>query len=132
MQHQVANIIGSLDGTPPILAGALVEGPNTFAATGVLDGMRKCPAGGGDVFKKFNANGAVYKDDQQSYSTVEPAIDLTATSFLMFSWRIAGAPAVFLPSEDISAALDEAVAYTPNPQWPPTRRNSRRKAGRNP
>jgi endoglucanase len=132
MQHQVANIIGSLDGTPPILAGALVEGPNTFAATGFLDGMRKCPAGGGDVFKKFNANGAVYKDDQRSYSTVEPAIDLTATSFLMFSWRIAGAPAVFLPSEDISAALDEAVAYTPNPQWPPTRRNSRRKAGRNP
>ncbi len=132
MQHQVANIVGSLDGTPPILAGALVEGPNTFAATGFLDGMRKCPAGGGDVFKKFNANGAVYKDDQQSYSTVEPAIDLTATSFLMFSWRIAGAPAAFLPSEDISAAPDEAIAYTPNPQWPPTRRNSRRKVGRNP
>jgi endoglucanase len=132
MQHQVANIVGSLDGTPPILAGALVEGPNTFAATGFLDGMRKCPAGGGDVFKKFNANGAVYKDNQQSYSTVEPAIDLTATSFLMFSWRIAGAPAAFLPSEDISPALDEAVVYTPNPQWPPTRSNSRRKVGRNP
>ena len=98
-----------------ILAGALVEGPNTFAATGFLDGMRKCPAGGGDVFKKFNANGTVYKDDQQSYSTVEPAIDLTAASFLMFSWRIAGAPATFLPSADISPALDEVVAYTPNP-----------------
>jgi endoglucanase len=85
MQHQVANILGSLDGTPPTLRGALVEGPNSFAATGFLDGMRKCPPEGGDVFKKFNANGAVYKDDQQSYSTVEPAIDLTAASFLMFA-----------------------------------------------
>jgi endoglucanase len=132
MQHQVANIVGSLDGTPPILAGALVEGPNTFAATGFLDGMRKCPAVGGDVFKKFNANGAVYKDDQQSFSTVEPAIDLTAASFLMFSWRIAGAPSAFLPSEDISPALDEAVAYTPNRQWPPMRSHARRKMGQKP
>jgi endoglucanase len=132
MQHQVANIVGSLDGRPPTLAGALVEGPNTFAATGFLDGMRTCPAGGGDVLKKFNANGAVYKDDQQSFSTVEPAIDLTAASFLMFSWRIAGAPATLLPSEDISPALDEAVAYTPNPQWPPTRSRASRKIRRNP
>jgi hypothetical protein len=28
----------------------------------------------------------------QSYTTTEPAIDLTATSFLMFAWRQAGAP----------------------------------------
>jgi hypothetical protein len=28
----------------------------------------------------------------QSYSTDEPAIDLTATSFLMYAWRIAGGP----------------------------------------
>jgi endoglucanase len=132
MQHQVANIVGSLDGTPPILAGALVEGPNTFAATGFLDGMRKCPAGGGNVFKKFDANGAVYKDNQQSYSTVEPAIDLTAASFLMFSWRIAGAPAAFLPGEDNSPAFDEAVAYTPNPQWPPRRSHARRRMGQKP
>jgi len=132
MQHQVANIAGSLDGTPPLLTGALVEGPNTFAATGLLDGMRKCPVGGGNVFKKFNGNGAVYKDGQQSYSTVEPAIDLTAASFLMFSWRIAGAPATFLPSEDISATLDEAVSFTPNPQWPPRRNHARRKSGPTP
>src|SRR4029077_17374226 len=102
MQHQVANIVGSLDGTPPILAGALVEGPNSEAATGFLDGMRVCPAGGGDVFKKFNGNGAVYKDDQESFSTVEPAIDLTAASFWMFSWRIAVPPECLVPSEDIS------------------------------
>ena len=87
-----------------------------------------CPADGGNEFKKFNGNGAVYKDDQQSYSTVEPAIDLTAASFLMFSWRIAGAPAEFLPSDDISPALDAQIAYTPNPQWPPRRGRGTRKA----
>jgi endoglucanase len=122
MQHQVANIVGSLDGTPPILAGALVEGPNSFAATGFLDGMRKCPPQGGNTFKQFNANGAVYKDDQQSYSTVEPAIDLTAASFLMFAWRTAGAPAMFVPSGDISPSLDQAMSViNPNPNWPPRR-----------
>ena len=31
---------------------------------------------------------AVYEDNVQSYSTTEPAIDLTATSFLMWSWRL--------------------------------------------
>lgn len=93
MQHQVANLVGSTNGSPPILSGALVEGPNSFAATGSLTGMVKCPPAGGDVFAKFNANGAVFKDNVQSYSTVEPAIDLTAASFLMFAWEVAGAPA---------------------------------------
>jgi endoglucanase len=92
MQHQVANLVGSLNGSAPILAGAAVEGPNSFAATGLLSGMRTCPPGGGDAFKPFNGNGAVYQDNVQSYSTVEPAIDLTASSPLAFSWTIAGAP----------------------------------------
>jgi endoglucanase len=131
MQHQVANIAGSLDGTPPaVLAGALVEGPNSFAATGFLDGMRKCPPDGGNAFKKFNANGAIYKDNQQSYSTVEPAIDLTAASFLMFAWRTAGSPAVFLPGADISPALDQSLSVKPNPKWPPRRGQSRQLAHR--
>jgi len=34
----------------------------------------------------------VYQDNVQSYSTTEPAIDLTAASFLMWSWRIAQQP----------------------------------------
>jgi hypothetical protein len=38
------------------------------------------------------SNDAVYKDNVQSYSTTEPAIDLTSTSFLMWSWRMAGRP----------------------------------------
>ena len=92
MQHQVANIAGSLNGEPPVLAGAVVEGANSFPTGGRLDGMQTCPVGGGNVYKKFDGNGAVYKDNVVSYSTDEPAIDLTASSFLMYAWRIAGGP----------------------------------------
>jgi hypothetical protein len=53
--------------------------------------MIACPTDGMDVFAQFNGK-AVYKDFVQSFSTVEPAIDLTASSFLAFSWQIAGAP----------------------------------------
>ena len=43
--------------------------------------------------KSSTGNGAVYKDNVQSYSTDEPAIDLlTASSFLMYAWRISGGP----------------------------------------
>ena len=91
-QHQVANLVGSLTGTVPVLGGAAVEGPNSAASAGRLSGMRACPQGGGDGFKMFNGNGAVYKDNVQSFTTTEPATDLTATSMLMYSWRIAGAP----------------------------------------
>jgi endoglucanase len=92
MQHQVANIDGSTNRSAPILAGAAVEGPNTFAATGVVDGMVTCPPDGSDRFAQFNSSGAVYQDNVQSWSTVEPAIDLTATSPLAFAWQIAGHP----------------------------------------
>jgi endoglucanase len=90
MQHQVTNIIGSLDGSPPILAGAAVEGPNSFAAKGSLSGMRACPPDGVDTFAQFNGRTAVYQDNVQSYSTVEPAIDLTASSPLAFARQAAG------------------------------------------
>jgi len=90
MQHQVTNPVGSLDGSPPVLAGAAVEGPNSFAATGVVYGMKTCPVNGVDQFAQFNNGTAVYQDNVQSWSTVEPAIDLTATSPLAFAWQIAG------------------------------------------
>jgi endoglucanase len=104
IQHQVANIAGALDGTSggtPILWGAATEGPNSYTTSGTLDGMNLCPANGKDTFKKFNGNSgpydpnnpAVYQDNVQSYVTTEPAIDLTSTSFLMFSWRQAKHPA---------------------------------------
>ena len=95
IQHQVANLAGALDGTrggSPILWGAATEGPSGAAATGLLDGMLACPADGSDRFARFNGNSSVYQDNVQSYSTTEPAIDLTATSFLMWSWRLAHGP----------------------------------------
>jgi len=100
IQHQVANLAGALDGTSggiPVLWGAASEGPGGYISSGVLDNMILCPADGADPFKKFNGNGgafdpsqtAFYQDNVQSFSTTEPAIDLTATSFLMWSWRMA-------------------------------------------
>jgi endoglucanase len=89
MQHQVANLAGSLDGSAPILAGAVVEGPNGTVFSGVVSGMRLCPTGGGDPFAQFNSK-ALFKDDVQSFSTVEPAIDLSATSPLAFARQMAG------------------------------------------
>lgn len=104
IQHQVANLTGALDGTAggtPVLWGAVSEGPAYAATSGIVSGMILCPANGPDPFKIFNGNDgpynasqqAVYQDNMQSYSTTEPAIDLTSTSFLMWAWRIAGRPA---------------------------------------
>lgn len=103
IQHQVANLAGALHGTSggtPILWGAATEGPASAATSGIVPGMILCPKSGADPFAIFNGNDgkynpgqvAVYRDNMQSYSTTEPAIDLTATSFLMWSWRLAGRP----------------------------------------
>jgi endoglucanase len=87
--HQVANLAGSLDGTPPVLNGAAVEGPNGTLYSGFLTGMRNCPPDNSDPFAQFNSN-AKFKDDIESFSTVEPAVDLTATSPLAFARQAAG------------------------------------------
>ena len=46
-QHQVANLAGSLDGSldgsPPVLAGAVVEGPSDEASTGTISGHAALP-----------------------------------------------------------------------------------------
>ncbi len=90
LQHQVANLVGSLDGTPPVLAGAAVEGPNGTATKGFVSGMNLCPANGVDTFAQFNGHHAEWKDDMQSFSNTEPAIDLTASSPLAFARQMAG------------------------------------------
>jgi endoglucanase len=87
--HQVANIVGSLDGTPPVLKGAAVEGPNGTLYRGFQSGMRNCPPDDSDPFAQFNGS-AKFKDDIESFSTVEPAVDLTATSPLAFARQAAG------------------------------------------
>lgn len=92
MQHQVTNLVPVPPNGPPYLLGAVVEGPNSVATKGAVTNMVACPPNGVDQFATFNGNGSVYKDNVQSYDTVEPAIDLTASSFLGFAWQIAGAP----------------------------------------
>lgn len=92
MQHQVTNLVPMPPNGPPFLSGAAVEGPNSIAAKGSLTNMVACPPNGVDTFAQFNGSGAVFKDNVQSFSTVEPAIDLTASSFLAFAWQMAGAP----------------------------------------
>jgi endoglucanase len=96
MQHQVTNLAGSHNGKPPILAGAVVEGPNSFAAVGSVPNMRPCSrnAPGNVPYKVFRGHKAVFRDNVQSYSTVEPAIDLTALSPMAFAWQ-SGGPARF-------------------------------------
>jgi endoglucanase len=90
--HQVANLVGSRDGQPPILAGAMVGGPNGKGESGTPGGVMACPPNGEDLFSRFNGNGSLYKDSVRFYSTVEPAIDYTSASLLMFAWRAARAP----------------------------------------
>jgi hypothetical protein len=89
MQHQVANLVGSLDGRRPLLRGAVVEGPNAHAASGMVSKMRRCPAGGGDRYRPFDGK-AVFEDNVQSYSTVEPAIDLGASLPLALARQTVG------------------------------------------
>jgi endoglucanase len=85
LHHQVANLVGSLDGSAPVLRGAAVEGPNGTLYRGFQTGMRNCPPDDSDPYAQFNGQGAKFRDDVESFSTVEPAVDLTATSPLAFA-----------------------------------------------
>jgi endoglucanase len=92
MQHQVTNLVPVPPNGAPFLSGAVVEGPNSVATKGAVSNMKACPPNGVDSFAQFNGNKKVYQDNVQSYDTVEPAIDLTASSPLAFGWQMAGAP----------------------------------------
>jgi endoglucanase len=82
LSHQVANISGSLTGEPPVLDGAAVEGPASSGTRGSLPGMRSCSVD----YRQFDSRYGDFVDNVQSYDTTEPAIDLTASSFLALSW----------------------------------------------
>ena len=84
----LANLGGSLDGNPPLLVGATVDGPNdpvSLRDRGAPDGYRKCPANGGDRFAPFNAPKVAYVDDVTSATTSEPADDFVALSLVAFA-----------------------------------------------
>ena len=93
MQHQVANLAGSLNGDPPVVLGATVDGPNSlssFQGLGIPGGARKCPPNGGDPFKVFTGNGARYLDNVTAWPSTEPADDYTALSILVFAQQVSG------------------------------------------
>ncbi len=92
LHHQVANLVGSHDGRPPILAGAMVAGPTGNLESGAPGGVVSCSSDQTDDFSKFDGNGVRYRDSTKFYSTIEPAIDFTSSSLLMFAWRAAGRP----------------------------------------
>jgi hypothetical protein len=95
MQSEIANLAGSLDGGPPIQAGATTDGPSTpgnIAAGGSVpaikglgitpNGMRLCSAGD---YRPFDTKTAAFQDNVQTWATVEPAIDYTAAPLLAFT-----------------------------------------------
>jgi endoglucanase len=93
MQHVVANLSGSLDGTPPIVYGATVDGPNSTIAYGTLPQMRACPPGGPpDPFKQFDGFGAHFRDRVADWGSVEPTDDYTVLNVLEFAREINGRP----------------------------------------
>jgi len=52
--------------------------------------MRNCPPDDSDAFAAFNSTKGKFRDDIESFSTVEPAVDLTATSPVAFARIAAG------------------------------------------
>ncbi len=84
MQHQVANLSGSTDGTAPIATGAVVNGPNnTSNFSGGLgslqSGMKSCGVSG---FTAFTGHSSEYVDDVRSWQSSEPALDMTGSAIL--------------------------------------------------
>jgi endoglucanase len=86
MQHQVANLSGSRDGTSPLDVGAVVNGPNGAdnfegGLGGFQDGMVHCSAGA-TTLRHFDARGSRYVDDVRSWQTDEPALDMTGAAII--------------------------------------------------
>ena len=87
LQHQYANLSGSLDGSGPILLGATVDGPTSPENLDPLDGfpeMRVEPVET-DPFTRFNGRGAAYLDNVMASSCVEPTLDYTVIALLAFA-----------------------------------------------
>jgi len=95
MQHQVANLSGSLDGSRPVVKGAAVNGPNSedvFDGSDgeTPDGANACPEDGNDDFLLFSGQGARFRDNVGAWMSVEPAIDFTSSVPLTLARVVAG------------------------------------------
>lgn len=88
LHHQVANLNGSLDRSPPILPGALTFGPTVasdYAGVDLPEGARPCPEDGSNPFAGFNGGGVRYRDEVELWASVEPDIVYTAPTLLLFA-----------------------------------------------
>jgi len=86
MQHTVANLVGSTNGSAPLLLGATVDGPSDYIpGPGFFGNAVKCPKHGGNAFAAFNRPKWRYVDRVSSWATVEPSLDYTALSMLAFT-----------------------------------------------
>jgi endoglucanase len=87
MQHQVANLSGSVDGSRPVATGAVVNGPNdpSLFSDGLgdyQDGMVACPPDGSDAYAAFNRDDSRFVDDVRAWQTDEPALDMTGAAII--------------------------------------------------
>jgi len=86
MQHQVADLSGSLDGSPPVDLGAVVNGPNgkgnfEGGLGGFQTGMRHCTSAARQL-TRFDGHGSRYVDDVRAWQTDEPALDMTGSAII--------------------------------------------------
>jgi endoglucanase len=93
MQHQIANLNGTIDGTPPIDVGAVVNGPNDASIFedglgGYQDNMVRCPPKG-NKFRPFDGRGSRFVDDVRSWQTAEPALDMTGAAIIAGAVQLA-------------------------------------------
>ncbi|WP_329320965.1 glycoside hydrolase family 9 protein [Streptomyces sp. NBC_01262] len=93
MQHQVANLKGSTDGSRPIATGAVVNGPNgtdqfSDGLGDYQEGMTKCPASG-DPYDAYTGHGSRYVDDVRSWQSSEPALDMTVSAVAGAAFQLA-------------------------------------------
>ena len=83
-QHQVANLVGSLDGTGDVLLGGAVDGPSDYIPTGFFGPSQAppCPADKKNPFRPFDQPDWRYVDRVASWATTEPANDYSSLAFL--------------------------------------------------
>ncbi len=93
VHHQIANLVGALDGSSPVVLGAAVNGTNSksqFRWLGLPSEANRCPGDRSDPFARFNGMRARWWDDARSWPTAEPAIDFVATTPLAFALTMSG------------------------------------------